>query len=153
LNIRVAGAADQRGIYRIVRAAGINPFGLHWPRFLIAEDGGRIVGVAQIKPHSDGSRELASLAVIPDRRGEGIGSALIRTCLAREQGPVYLMCQPELESYYSRFGFRKLHRTDMPPYFRRMMRVINPFFSLAALLSRYRLPIVMRRPPQPPASR
>ena len=46
------------------QAAGLNPFSLGWPRFLVAEDGGRVVGVAQIKPHGDGSRELASLAVV-----------------------------------------------------------------------------------------
>ena len=39
-----------------------------------------MVGVAHIKAHGDGSRELASLAVVPDRQGEGIGGALIYTC-------------------------------------------------------------------------
>ena len=67
--IRPATQADQPAITAMVRAAGINPLSLHWPRFRVAEDAGRVVGVAQIKIHGDASRELASLAVAPDRQG------------------------------------------------------------------------------------
>ena len=120
--IRPAVQADQPAITAIVRAAGINPFSLHWQRFLVAEEGGRIIGLAQVKPHRDGSRELASLAVIPERQGHGIGSALVRALLAEERGPVYLTCRDSLKSYYARFGFRRLAGREMPPYFRRLTR-------------------------------
>ncbi len=105
--IRPATAADQRAITAMVRGAGINPLSVHWPRFLVAEDAGRVIGVAQIKPHGDGSRELASLAVAPDRQGEGISAALVAAWLARERGTLYLMCADRLEGYYARFGFRR----------------------------------------------
>ena len=120
--IRPATQADQPAITAMVRAAGINPLSLHWPRFRVAEDAGRVVGVAQIKLHGDGSRELASLAVAPDRQGLGIGGALIQHLLAQPEGqpPLYLMCAHPLESYYIRFGFRRVERAEMPPYFRRM---------------------------------
>jgi N-acetylglutamate synthase-like GNAT family acetyltransferase len=131
MNIRPAQAADQKTIERIVRDAGINPLSLDWHRFVIAEDNDapstslRIVGVGQIKPHGDGSRELASLAVIPERQGRGIGSAIVRALLARERGTVFLMCRRELESYYARFGFRRIEREEMTPYFRRITRLMD----------------------------
>ena len=144
--IRPATQADQPAITAMVRAAGINPLSLHWPRFRVAEDAGRIVGVAQIKHHGDGSRELASLAAAPDRQGEGIGGALVQHLLAQPEGqpPLYLMCAQPLESYYIRFGFRRVERGDMPPYFRRMTRVAGVFIAIAALFGEQHRVIVMR---------
>ena len=114
VRIRAATAGDRNAIVRLVRSSGINPFSLHWPRFLVAEEEGRIVGVAQIKPHGDGTRELASLAVVPDRQGAGVGSALVREWLSREEGDLYLTCRARLEGYYARFGFRPVDLTS--PY-------------------------------------
>jgi N-acetylglutamate synthase-like GNAT family acetyltransferase len=142
---RPATQVDQPAITVIVRAAGLNPFSLHWPRFLVAEEEGRVIGVAQIKPHGDGSRELASLAVIPERQGQGIGAALIAALLAGERGALYLMCAGHLEGYYARFGFRRIGAAEMPPYFRRMTRVASLFFAVAALVGSRDHIIVMRR--------
>ena len=99
------------------------------------------------KIHGDGSRELASLAAAPDRQGEGIGGALIQHLLAQPEGqpPLYLMCADPLESYYTRFGFRRVERAEMPPYFRRMTRVAGVFIAIAALFGEQHQVIVMRR--------
>jgi N-acetylglutamate synthase-like GNAT family acetyltransferase len=144
MNIRPARAADQPTIERIIHEAGINPMSLDWRRFVIAEDGGEIVGIGQIKVHSDGSRELASLAVIPERRGQGIGSEIIRTLLARENGVLYLTCREQLETYYTRFGFRKIAHDEMPQYFRRIIRLAHVFMALSR--SGVKI-IVMKREP------
>ena len=128
--IRRAVEADQASITSIVRAAGINPLDLRWLRFLVADDRGRIIGVVQVKSHGDGSRELASLAVVPEYRGQGVGSALVRELLATEGESVYLTCADRLEGYYVRFGFRRLESTEMPPYFRRLSRLTR-FLSAA----------------------
>ena len=75
-----------------------------------------------MKPHKDGSRELASIAVIPTRQSQGIGAQLIRALLARETGTLYLVCERRLASYYERFGFQRSEHDELPPYFRRMAR-------------------------------
>lgn len=49
----------------------------------------------------------------------------MRALLAREPGVLHLTCREELEGYYRRFGFRRLERAEMPPYFRRLTRLIN----------------------------
>ena len=106
---------------------------LDWRRFLIAEDNGQTIGIGQVKQHSDGSRELASIAVIPERRGQGFASEIIRALLAKdaESGAWYLTCRDKMETFYNRFGFRKIGRDEMTPYFRRLHRIGNFFARLA----------------------
>jgi N-acetylglutamate synthase-like GNAT family acetyltransferase len=144
MHLRPAIASDQPTITRMIHDAGINPMSLDWHRFLIAEDDGQIIGVGQIKVHGDGSRELASLAVIPSRQGQGIGGEIIRALLANETGTMYLTCRQGLETYYARFGFRRIALDEMPPYFRRLMRLAKVFITLA----RAEGPIVMKRDAQ-----
>src|ERR1700687_5500393 len=124
--IRTATEADQPTIRRLIKQAKLNPMSLDWPNFVMAEEDGAIVGVGQVKVHGDGSRELASIAVVPARQGQGIGRALIKTLIAREPGVVlHLTCRSDLERYYQRFGFRTLAAAEYPPYFRRMVPLIN----------------------------
>ena len=143
LIIRPASAADHATIRAIVRAAQINPIGIEWPRFLVAASGEQVVGIGQVKPHGDGSRELASIAVVPAWQGRGIASMIVRALLARETGTLHLMCVPEMSAYYTRFGFRSLERAELPPYFRRIDQAVRLISPLTA--GRLRGPVVMRR--------
>ena len=138
--IRAAVAADQRRIRWIVWTARINPLALHWRRFLVAEAYERVIGVGQIRLHGDGSRELASLAVIPAWQGHGVGGALVRALLARERNTLYLMCEDSLERYYTRFGFVRVY-SELPPYFQRIVRVAD---FAARIVGRGIEPSIMR---------
>jgi N-acetylglutamate synthase-like GNAT family acetyltransferase len=131
--IRPATEQDQAEITRIARSSPINPFGLRWPRFLLAEDQGRIVGMGQVKQHGDGSRELASIAVIPEYRHKGIATAVVNALLAREVGVLFLTCRRQMEPFYNRFGFVAVGRDEMSPYFRRIAWATNPPRFLARL--------------------
>lgn len=130
VTLRSAVHADETTIKRIVRAANINPMDLDWKRFIVAEEDGRIIGTGQVKPHGDGSRELASIAVIPERQGQGIGSQIIHALIEREADVLYLMCRDRLETYYQRFGFFALEDGKMPPHFRRIMRAARIFSKI-----------------------
>jgi N-acetylglutamate synthase-like GNAT family acetyltransferase len=143
--IRLASAADQPAIRVIVRAAGINPCDLDWRRFLVADEQGRVIGVGQVKPRGDGSRELASLAVVPERQSQGVGGALVHALLAREPGPVHLMCMDWLELYYQRFGFRRLGGAELPPAFRGIARFAPALAFISALFGKRLQVVVMRR--------
>jgi N-acetylglutamate synthase-like GNAT family acetyltransferase len=141
LNIRPAAEADQRTIRRFVRDARLNPMSLNWPNFVMAEEYGAVVGVGQVKKHGDGSRELASIVVVPARQGQGIGTAVIKTLLASNPGVVlHLTCRSGLQGYYERFGFRRLDQAEYPPYFRRLI----PFVNLVGRLRGLQI-VVMRR--------
>jgi len=139
LTLRDATIEDQPTIRQIVRAANINPTGLDWPRFIVAEDAGAIVGVGQVKPHRDGTRELASIAVLPARHGQGIGTAIIQDLVRRENATLHLTCRSRLQGYYERFGFRRLESRDYPPYFARMLPILNTlgrFFRVQVIVMR-----------------
>ena len=125
--LRPAVAEDQPAINAIVRAARLNPLGLAWPRFLVVEESGGLIGVGQVKPHRDGTRELASIAVVPEWQGLGVGAGLVKALLSREAGVLHLMCATPNRAFYQRFGFYELERTQMPRYFRRMARIAGAF--------------------------
>jgi amino-acid N-acetyltransferase len=147
--IRAARAGDQAAIRAIIREAQLNPMSLDWPRFVVAEDGGQIVAVGQVKPHSDSSRELASIAVIPSRQRQGLGRQIIRALLAHEQGPLYLICMDHHDSYYQQFGFRRVEAAALPPALRRIYRVGRALTALALRLTRRQgFLIAMYRPGQ-----
>ena len=128
--LRAATADAQAAIRRLIYAERLNPIGLAWPRFVVAESGGEVVGIGQIKVLGDGTRELASLAVLPAQQGNGVGSTLAWTLISRTPGPLYLRCASHNESYYHRFGFVTLAAEQMPRSLRRIYRVANAAVGL-----------------------
>jgi N-acetylglutamate synthase-like GNAT family acetyltransferase len=148
VTLRPATAADQPTIRRIVRAARLAPFNLDWPHFIVADASGQIVAVGQVKPHGDGSRELASIAVIPERQGTGLGGCLIRALLARESGQLFLFCAGNLEPFYRQFNFVPVIGAELPPIMRRRYRLGSWFARIFSLLRREPLRLsAMRRAP------
>ncbi len=154
LTIRAATEDDQPKIRRLIKEVHLPRMNLQWANFVVAEedhevvgmgqvkshgDGSRelasiavvpgrqeVVGMGQVKSHGDGSRELASIAVVPGRQDQGIGSAIIQALLSRDPGVVlHLSCRRELEGYYERFGFKRLESAAYPPYFRRTTLLIS----------------------------
>lgn len=120
---------DAAEIKSMVRGESLNPLGLDWRRFTVARSiaDGELLGCVQIKPHGDGTHELASLVVKEPQRGQGIGGRLVRRCQARHNGRLYLTCRGRLGSYYRQFGFEAVPIEDMPPYFKRIARLVQIF--------------------------
>ncbi len=117
--LRKATAADAAAIRSLIYRVRINPTNLDWQRFIVAQDEtGKFLGCGQIKPHSDGTFELASIAVQPEFHGQGIGKAIILELLAGSPRPIYLRCRSKLEIYYEKFGFRQVRKDEVPPAFR-----------------------------------
>ena len=122
LSLRPATINDQQKIIAIINKVRINPRNLNWERFIIAEDNGVMVGCGQIKPHGDGTKELASIAVEPEYQGKGVGTLIMNALLEREPGELYLTCLRHNVTYYEKFGFRELKFEEFPPYMKRMFR-------------------------------
>lgn len=129
--LRPATAADAVTIRQIISQVQINPMGLNWPRFILAIDpDGKVIGCGQVKPHSDSSRELASIAVLPEWRGKGIARAIIEQLLEQHPGRLYLTCRSRLGALYQKFGFQALQFEELPPYFKRISRLVAVFNKL-----------------------
>jgi len=130
--LRTAVAADEAAIKQLIREVGINPLGLDWRRFLVAVDeNGRLLACGQVKPHGDGSRELASIAVVPDWRGRGLARQIIRTLQEEAGPPLWLTCVAALVPFYQPLGFTRItDPAEMSPHFRRLHRLAAIFISL-----------------------
>ncbi len=116
LLIRPATVDDQPKIVSLARGERIKPTGLEWPRFIVADDDGKIVGAVQLREHPDGSRELGSLVVAPAFRGRGVATRLIDRRLADASGPVLVITGRAFDDYYRRWGFRRIRPIAAPPF-------------------------------------
>lgn len=134
ITLRPALASDQSTVTAIIRAAHINPFNLNWQRFIVAVNGEPVVGVGQIKPHKDGSRELASIAVIPAYQHQGIASQIITALMQREKGVIHLFCRTSLADFYRRFGFQVISLQELPSELARIHSIGEWFIVLTAKL-------------------
>lgn len=127
--LRAAEAREQQAIKGLVRAVRINPLGIHWQRFIVAVDADNaLIGCGQVKQHRDGSRELASIAVVTAWRKRGVARAIIVYLLHAHPAPLWLTCMSQLVPFYEQFDFQEVKDTaQMPPYFRRIYRLYNLF--------------------------
>ena len=129
--LRPAIEAEAAAIQDLIHLVGINPTGLDWRRFLVAvTPEGQIIGCGQLKPHGRDLLELASIAVLPDHRGEGIARAVIEHLLTGSPRPLYLTCISSLEPFYERFGFSAIEYDQMPRYFQRLSKLAGLVFTL-----------------------
>jgi N-acetylglutamate synthase-like GNAT family acetyltransferase len=114
--------ADFSAIKRLVFETGINPMSLKWERFYVAKSTADhiFIGCGQLKPHGDGTVELASIATVKTWRNKGVASAMVQKLMEIGPRPLYLTCVSTMGPFYEKFGFRSLEYNALPKYFRRL---------------------------------
>jgi ribosomal-protein-alanine N-acetyltransferase len=132
ISIRPAEEADLLAIFRIEKSSFRQPWPfaaferyVDEPTFLVATDGMKIVGyiVADMIPnHGRALGHVKDIAVHPSRRGEGIGSELLKQALSglKERGTYSVKLEVRASnesaiSLYQEFGFRYLR--TIPRYY------------------------------------
>lgn len=77
----------------------------------VDDESGQVVGFVTAVGDGVLSAYLPLLEVLPAYRGRGIGGELVRRMLDRlaDLYMVDLVCDPELEPFYARFGLRPAH--------------------------------------------
>lgn len=117
--IRAAGPGDLPAVRDLLGRTRLPADGLaaHLETVLVARGDGRIVGCAALELYADGAL-LRSVAVAPERQGEGLGVRLTRAALAlaRARGAprVYLLTETAA-GFFPRFGFRTIDRAAVAP--------------------------------------
>jgi N-acetylglutamate synthase-like GNAT family acetyltransferase len=149
VSIRPARAGDQPAITALVRRARLNPARLDWPGFMVAERDGRLLGVAQLRPHPDGAVELASLVVEPKSRGEGLATRLIDALLAGVTTDVYTLVDRPHTGHFGRWGFTEIAPAALPGSLARTYRTGRLATAVISVLSRRQIRIVPLRRPAP----
>ena len=146
--VRRATANDQTEITRLVHQARLNPRGLDWRRFVIAEAGGAPIGVGQVRRHPDGSRELASLVVLSAHRDRGVAGRMIDALLSDEPGSVFTLVDRRYAQHFARWDFHPVDPADLPRSMARQLRIGRLATAIGSLLIRDRIRLLaMRRPP------
>lgn len=129
-SLRPATEAEFPEIKALIRQVHINPTGLDWLHFTVADSGSGMIGCAQLKPVPGGLTELASLAVKPADRHQGVARALIEHLLVNSPRPLYLTCRSGLGVLYAKFGFQAISTEEMPRYYKRLQRLANVFLEM-----------------------
>ena len=132
--LRSALETESDAIKGLIHSVGINPMGLDWKRFIVAVDAeDQVIATGQIKPHGAHAdiHELASIAVVPEYRGQGLARAIIEYLVKDGTRPLYLTCVSSLEGFYNRFGFVTVLYQDMPRYFQRLSKLANVLFTFS----------------------
>jgi N-acetylglutamate synthase-like GNAT family acetyltransferase len=111
--IRRATAGDQAAISRLVRQARLNPRDLDSRRFVIAEAGASPIGVAQVRRHADGARELASLVVLSEHRDRGVAASMIDRAADRA-GSGFTLVDRRYAQHFKRWDFHRVEPADLP---------------------------------------
>ncbi len=151
--VRHATAGDQTAISRLVHQARLNPRSLDWRRFVIAEAAGAPIGVAQLRRHPDGSRELASLVVLGEHRDRGVAGRMIDALLNDEPGPVVTLVDRRYAQHFTRWDFHPVDPADLPRSIARQLRIGRLVTAIGSLLLRRRIRLLpLRRPPRNPTS-
>ena len=152
ISVRRATAGDQEEITRLVRAARLNPAGLAWPAFVVAEDDGRLVGAAQLRRHPDAAVELASLVVDGPARGAGVATSMVDVLLETETAPVCTIIDRRFTGHFARWGFAPVTPDKLPRSIRRTLRIGRIITGVATTLRRPRIRLVpLARPAAPRA--
>ena len=124
--LRPALESESVQIKDLINLVGINPTGLDWKRFIVpVNERGQVIACGQIKPHGTDIRELTSIAVLPEYRGQGIARAVIEMLLRENPKPLYLMCISHNGPMYEKFGFHVIPDEKMPRYFSRIKKLFD----------------------------
>lgn len=124
----------------LVRSSGLPLEGLReaLDTALVARDGKKVVGVVALELYGPEAL-FRSLAVVPERRGSGLGDQLTRAVLgcAREHGltTVYLLTETSA-GFFGRCGSRKVSRAEVPDAVRESVEFRSACPSTAEVLAR-----------------
>lgn len=84
--------------------------------FFVYKKKGKIVGVAALTICWEDLAEIRSLAVVKSESKKGIGKRLVRECIneAKKLGIKKVFVLTYIPEYFSKFGFKKVSRNDLP---------------------------------------
>lgn len=98
--------------------------------FMVVKNESSIIGCIRVKVFAGGLLELASLAVLENYQGQGVGSELVRKFLLSETSrPIFLLTSLDKESFYKKFNFNIIDPAELPEEFKNeYLHIINlPF--------------------------
>lgn len=114
IDLRDGGAIPEKQVRELFAALGWDELGALLPQLLLnstyvvsAWDGARLVGMARVISDRVLVSTLQQVGVHPDYQRQGLGSELVRRCIARFAHTQFLLTidDPSNTTFYARFGF------------------------------------------------
>ncbi|MGA7934457.1 MAG: GNAT family N-acetyltransferase [Kovacikia sp.] len=97
-----------------------------WVNFWVIEHHGSLVACAKLCQYETYSI-LYDLFVLPDLRGQGLGSYLVHYLGQQATKPLYLGCLPSTVRFYTRLGFVPVLPKKLPPIIQHDLGIPNRF--------------------------
>eukprot|EP01024_Parvocaulis_polyphysoides_P001137 TRINITY_DN10315_c1_g1_i1.p1 TRINITY_DN10315_c1_g1~~TRINITY_DN10315_c1_g1_i1.p1 ORF type:complete len:181 (+),score=17.46 TRINITY_DN10315_c1_g1_i1:158-700(+) len=117
LKIRKGRQDDINLIRTMVIRERMNPLTLDPLRFIVAEkdDTKKLAGCVQLADLQNNKKELRTLIVEPDFRGQGVGQILVQEIL-KDVGEcqVYIVTLLSTQPFYEKFDFNTIGLSDLP---------------------------------------
>jgi amino-acid N-acetyltransferase len=125
MKVRTATIADAKGICSLINYYAEHDKMLfrslaeiyeNLQTFLVAEEEGRTVGCCALEVVWSDLAEIKSLAVDAERRGQGVGSALVTAALeqAVSLGVPRVFALTLVPDFFERVGFTAIRKEDLP---------------------------------------
>jgi N-acetylglutamate synthase-like GNAT family acetyltransferase len=114
LTYRPSTLDDLPSIKNILLSVGGDSSDIETSPFILACEDEEIVGCVRLKKLAADSFELASLAVIPEHRGQNIGSQLVQRIVKTQSGKIYLLCFKDRQPFYDQNGFGEIDKNHLP---------------------------------------
>ena len=108
----------------------------HVGTLLVARQEGRVVGSAALEVYPDGAL-LRSVAVTSRLRGDGLGQQLTLAALrlaADLRSPAVYLLTTTAETFFPRFGFETISRTEVPCLVQRSVEFTSACPSSATVM-------------------
>ena len=88
----------------------------HLRDFFVYEENGGLIGLAALHISWDGIAEVRSLAVSQERQKSGVGTELVRQCLAEaaELGVEKVFVLTYQEAFFRKLGFTDVDKKELP---------------------------------------
>jgi amino-acid N-acetyltransferase len=138
--IERAQAADAPAILALLEQNHLPLDGLtdHIASTLVARQDGHIVGSAALEAYADGVL-LRSVAVAPQLQHQGVGGELTRAALrlaSEMHAPAVYLLTTTAERYFSKVGFERITRADVPQSVQRSVEFTSACPSSAVVMRR-----------------
>lgn len=104
---------DRGDIQEFLAAHGWGDVELRTGATFFARDGG-VVGCVRLVEVEPRTVVVDDMVVHSQRRGEGIGRALMQAAMNSRGGTLYLCCHDETIAFYEKFGFAELPEAELP---------------------------------------
>lgn len=106
-------ANDFDSIQNIIHNTHLSYYEIAQDQFILLKNQkGEIIAFGRIFSIWENEKELGTLRVNPQERGNKIGIFIIETLIKEKKGEasLYLACEKELENYYKKAGFKQTNQ-------------------------------------------